>query len=65
MRHEGGDMFSLDLGAMSDDKEAAARAAEPRTHDCSHPLTSHTGTEATWPYRVCAHVPCPCRILVD
>jgi hypothetical protein len=59
------DMF-FDLGAMSDAKEDLVKAAmKPIEHDCTHPLTSHTGTEATWPWKVCAHRPCPCKILVD
>jgi hypothetical protein len=58
--------YFFDIGAMSDAKEQAIRAAsEPVKHDCDHPLTSHTGTEATWPWRVCAHRPCDCRILVE
>ena len=39
--------------------------ADATEHDCEHPLTAHTGTEATWPWKVCAHVPCECRVLAD
>jgi hypothetical protein len=54
----------FDLGEMSYAKEKAIREATTQ-HDCDHPVSSHTGTEDTWPYLVCAHRPCPCVIVRD
>ena len=56
----------LDLGAMSDAKEDLVSSAKrPGQHDCDHPLTAHTGTAATYPWKICAHRPCGCQILAD
>jgi hypothetical protein len=58
--------FYLDVGKMSDDKfELVEQQKKAGDHDCSHPLSSHTGTAATWPWKMCAHVPCPCQVLAD
>jgi hypothetical protein len=58
--------FGLDLGRMSDEKvKIVEQHMKAGDHDCDHPLSGHTGTEATWPWLLCAHVPCPCQILSD
>jgi hypothetical protein len=58
--------WGVDLGAMSAEKEKLVVGVDSHNdHDCEHPLTSHTGTEATYPWKICAHVPCGCQILED
>lgn len=32
--------------------------------ECGHPLTAHTGTQGTFPWRKCARTGCACWILV-
>jgi hypothetical protein len=54
----------FDLGAMSEAKERAVREVTTQ-HDCDHPVSSHTGTEATWPWLLCAHGTCKCTILKE
>jgi hypothetical protein len=46
--------FELDLGKMSGDKADLVQGAmQPQCH-CGHPDSAHTGTGATFPWRVCA-----------
>lgn len=56
--------FMFDLGAMSDEKNAAISNAM-QEHDCDHPLSSHTGTDVTFSWRICAHPECGCQILME
>lgn len=56
--------FGLDLGAMSDEKNAAI-AHGSGEHGCEHPLSCHTGTAATFPWRICARKDCGCQVLMD
>lgn len=32
--------------------------------ECGHPLTAHTGTADTWPWKICAHLDCGCQLLI-
>jgi hypothetical protein len=56
--------FALDLAAMSNEKDAAVASGKGE-HDCEHPLTCHTGTEATFPWRICARKGCGCQVLME
>lgn len=64
--------WGVDLGAMSAAKEdLVSSVMDTSQHDCEHPLTAHTGTEDTYPWKICARyidrggewVTCGCQIL--
>lgn len=58
--------FWFDLGGMSDAKEDIVMSViNGMEHNCPHPLTAHTGTAGTYPWKICAHPGCGCQILSD
>lgn len=58
--------YYFDLGKMSDEKfDLIEPLMKDEEHDCDHPLTAHTGTDGTWPFKVCARAGCDCQILAE